>query len=417
MKRRDFVKFLTAAGVSSPFLVPSSCLGNEEKAAASERVLVGAIGVGGRGGQVFRSVLGCSNAQVVAVADCFKSRRERSAKVCGGKAYFDFQDILADESIDAVTVCTPDHWHVPIALYAARAKKSCYVEKPLGLTLQQVLSCEKVFAENKVHFQYGTQQRSQTNCLIGCEMVRQGRIGKIKEIEVYSPNGGTGGNPTPCPIPEDLGEDGYDRWLGPAPKVPYCADRCRPNGTYWIYDQSIGYLGGWGAHPLDIMVWGSDADLSGLVTVEGTGKIGGPLYNTVYDWDMNIMLGDVKVRFIATNRDSTKFIGENGDWIDVYRHGLKASSPDLIANPDLKNAILTVSTNHAQNFVDAVRFDRTPVSCLKDAVRSDTISHLCDIAVRTQSKVVWDPKKRELVNPTPEQTAMVSRPMREPWTL
>ncbi len=417
MKRRDFVKFLTAAGVSSPFLIPSSCLGNEEKAAASERVLVGAIGVGGRGGQVFRSVLGCSNAQVVAVADCYKSRRERSAKVCGGKAYFDFQEILADESIDAVTVCTPDHWHVPIALYAARAKKSCYVEKPLGLTLEQVLSCEKVFAENKVHFQYGTQQRSQTNCLIGCEMVRQGRIGKIKEIEVYSPNGGTGGNPTPCPIPEDLGEDGYDRWLGPAPKVPYCADRCRPNGTYWIYDQSIGYLGGWGAHPLDIMVWGSDADLSGLVTVEGTGKIGGPLYNTVYDWDMNIMLGDVKVKFVATNRDSTKFIGENGDWIDVYRHGLKASSPDLIANPDLKNAILTVSNNHAQNFVDAVRFDRTPVSCLRDAVRSDTISHLCDIAVRTQSKVVWDPKKRELVNPTPEQSAMVSRPMREPWTL
>ncbi|MBR5710152.1 MAG: Gfo/Idh/MocA family oxidoreductase [Thermoguttaceae bacterium] len=397
--------------------MPSSCLGDDEKAAASERVNIGAIGVGGRGGQVFRGMLGCSNAQVVAVADCYKSRRERSAKVCGGKAYFDFQEILADESIDAVTVCTPDHWHVPIALYAARAKKSCYVEKPLGLTLQQVLSCEKVFAENKVHFQYGTQQRSQTNCLIGCEMVRQGRIGKIKEIEVYSPNGGTGGNPTPCPIPEDLGEDGYDRWLGPAPKVPYCADRCRPQGTYWIYDQSIGYLGGWGAHPLDIMVWGSDADLSGLVTVEGTGKIGEPLYNTVYDWDMNIMLGDVKVKFVATNRDSTKFIGENGDWIDVYRHGLKASSPDLIANPDLKNAILTVSTNHAQNFVDAVRFDRTPVSCLKDAVRSDTISHLCDIAVRTKSKVVWDPKKRELVNPTPEQTAMVSRPMREPWTL
>ena len=417
MKRRDFVKFLAAAGVSSPLLIPSSCLGDDEKAAASERVNIGAIGVGGRGGQVFRGMLGCSNAQVVAVADCYKSRRERSAQVCGGKAYFDFQEILADESIDAVTVCTPDHWHVPIALYAARAKKSCYVEKPLGLTLQQVLSCEKVFAENKVHFQYGTQQRSQTNCLIGCEMVRQGRIGKIKEIEVYSPNGGTGGNPTPCPIPEDLGEDGYDRWLGPAPKVPYCADRCRPNGTYWIYDQSIGYLGGWGAHPLDIMVWGSDADLSGLVTVEGTGKIGEPLYNTVYDWDMNIMLGDVKVKFVATNRDSTKFIGENGDWIDVYRHGLKASSPDLIANPDLKNAILTVSTNHAQNFVDAVRFDRTPVSCLKDAVRSDTISHLCDIAVRTQSKVVWDPKKRELVNPTPEQSAMVSRPMREPWKL
>jgi hypothetical protein len=362
-------------------------------------------------------MLSCSNAQVVAVADCYKSRRESISRACGGKGFLDFREILEDPSIDAVTVCTPDHWHVPIALYAARAKKSCYVEKPLGLTLEQVLMCEKVFAENKVHFQYGTQQRSLSHCHAGCELVRKGRIGKVREIEVYSPNGGTGGNPTPCPIPENLGEDGYERWLGPAPKVPYCADRCRPSGTYWIYDQSIGYLGGWGAHPLDIMVWGSDADLSGLVTVEGTGKIGEPLYNTVYDWDMNIMLGDVKVKFVATNRDSTKFIGENGDWIDVYRAGLKASSPELIADPDLSDPVLTVSTHHAQNFVDAVRFDRTPVSSLKDAVRSDTISHLCDIAVRTKSKVVWDPAKRELVNPTPEQAAMISRPMRAPWTL
>ncbi|MBR0191087.1 MAG: Gfo/Idh/MocA family oxidoreductase [Thermoguttaceae bacterium] len=417
MKRRDFIQFLTAAGVSSPFLIPSSCLGDDEKAAASERVNIGCIGVGGRGAQVFRMMLSCSNAQVVAVADCYKSRRESISRACGGKGFLDFREILEDPTIDAVTVCTPDHWHVPIALYAARAKKSCYVEKPLGLTLEQVLKCEKVFAENKVHFQYGTQQRSLSHCHAGCELVRKGRIGKVREIEVYSPNGGTGGNPTPCPIPENLGEDGYERWLGPAPKVPYCADRCRPQGTYWIYDQSIGYLGGWGAHPLDIMVWGSDADLSGLVTVEGTGKIGEPLYNTVYDWDMNIMLGDVKVKFVAANRDSTKFIGENGDWIDVFRGGLKASSPELIADPDLSDPVLTVSTHHAQNFVDAVRFDRTPVSCLKDAVRSDTISHLCDIAVRTKSKVVWDPAKRELVNPTPEQAAMVSRPIRAPWTL
>ena len=417
MKRRDFVTLLAAAGVGSPLLIPSSCLGNEEKAAASERVTVGAIGVGGRGNQVFRSFLACPNAQVVAVADCYKSRRERSANTCGGKAFFDFQEILADPSIDAVTVCTPDHWHVPIALYAARAKKSCYVEKPLGLTLEQVQTCEKVFAENKVHFQYGTQQRSMANCQIGCELVRSGKIGKVKEIVVLSPNGGTGGDPTPCPIPEDLGEDGYERWLGPAPKVPYCADRCRPSGTYWIYDQSIGYLGGWGAHPLDIMVWGSDADLSGLVTVEGTGKIGGPLYNTVYDWDMNIMLGDVKVKFAAADRDSTKFIGEDGAWVEVYRTGLRTSSPDLAADQDRAYSHVVATNRHAQDLIDAVRFNRTPVSNLKDAVRSDTISHLSDIAVRTKSKVVWDPVKRELVDPTPEQTALVSRPMRDPWTL
>lgn len=417
MKRRDFVKTLAAVGCASPILIPSACLGNAEKAAASERVLVGAIGVGGRGNQVFRSLMTCPNAQVVAVADCYQSRRERSAKTCGGKAFLDFRDILADSSIDAVSVCTPDHWHVPIALYAARAKKSCYVEKPLGLTLEQVQTCEKVFAENKVHFQYGTQQRSMDNCKIGREVVRSGKIGKIKEIHVLSPNGGTGGNPAPCPIPEDLGEAGYDLWLGPAPKVPYCADRCRPTGTYWIYDQSIGYLGGWGAHPLDIMVWCCDADITDLVTVEGTGKVGGPLYNTVYDWDMNIMLGDIKVKFIATNRDSTKFIGEDGAWVDIFRHGLRTSSPDLAAEQSHAYSHVAATNKHAQDFIDAVRADRAPVSNLKDAVRSDTISHLCDIAVRTKSKVVWDPVKRELVNPTPEQAALVSRPMRNPWTL
>ncbi len=416
MKRREFIKQVSAVGLVSPLIIPSTALGDERKAPASERVTVAAIGYGSRGGSVFRDHVRCSNAQVVAVCDCFKSRRERGAKACDGKAVFDFRDILADSSIDAVIVATPDHWHVPIAIAAAQAKKSCYVEKPLGLTLEQDLLCEKVFAENGVKFQYGTQQRSQTNCLIGCEMVRRGRIGKVKSVKISAPNGGTGGNPTPCPIPEDLGEQGYQRWIGPAAMTPYCADRCRPHGTYWINDYSIGYLGGWGAHPLDLLIWGLGAPTDQIITVEGTGKIGSPLYNTVYDWEMNITVGDIDMTFTHGGGDSTKFIGEDGEWINVYRAGLGASKPSLIENPELsKDPILISSSNHAQNFIDAIRFDRTPVSCLKDALASDLISHLCDIAVRTNSKVSWDCAKKSLVNPTEPQAALLSRPSRGDW--
>ena len=187
-----------------------------------------------------------------------------------GKAYDDFRELLARSDIDAVVVATPDHWHVPIAIAAARAKKDAYVEKPLGLTIEQDLACQKVFAGNGRVFQYGTQQRSMSHCRFGCELVRSGRIGKVHAIEVIAPDGSAGGSTQEIPVPATLN---YDLWLGPAPVKPYTADRCKNPGHFFIHDYSIGYLAGWGAHPLDIMIWGSDADQSGPITVEGTGVI------------------------------------------------------------------------------------------------------------------------------------------------
>ena len=166
-------------------------------------------------------------------------------------------------------------------------------------------------------------QRSLPHCRFGCELVRSGRIGKVHTIEVIAPNGGAGGSTQVVPVPPNLD---YDMWCGPAPVKPYTADRCHPPGTYWIYDYSIGYLGGWGAHPLDIMVWGSDADIAGPMTVEGTGVIPTEgLYDTVYNWDMKIQLGDgVKMTF-KPGGDSTKFIGPDG-WVRICarRHRRRA---------------------------------------------------------------------------------------------
>ncbi len=178
----------------------------------------------------------------MATADAYKDRREAFARKIKGKAYGDFRELLARDDIDAVIVATPDHWHVPIAIAAARAKKDAYVEKPLGVSLEQDLACLKVFTENQRIFQYGTLQRSIAHCRLGCELVRSGRIGKVHTIEVIAPNGGAGGSTQVIPVPPNLD---YEMWNGPAPVKPFTADRCQRPGTYWIYDYSIGYLGGW----------------------------------------------------------------------------------------------------------------------------------------------------------------------------
>jgi glucose-fructose oxidoreductase len=414
VSRRDVLKGLAAASVAAPLVITTKALGDAVTPPASERVTLGHIGVGGQGSFLFMHFLGCKGCQSVAVADAYKDRREVRANMCKGKAYADFRDLLARKDIDAVVVATQDHWHVPIAIAAARAKKDAYVEKPLGLTIGQDLACRKVFTEHQRIFQYGTMQRSSAHCRRGCELVRSGYVGKVHTIEVIGPNGGRGGSTVAVPVPKNLD---YDMWLGPAPKSPFTADRCHPPGTYWIYDYSIGYLAGWGAHPLDLMVWGSEADLAGPMTFEGTGEVPSTgLYNTVIDWDVKAQMADGVTMTFKPGGDSTKFIGDKG-WVRVSRGGWDAHPKSLLQTPVKPSDVqLITSTNHYQNFVDAVKNRRGAVSPLADAVRSDIISQLSDIAIRLKRKVTWDPKQEAIVGDA-EATAMCYRAMRAPWTL
>lgn len=413
MARRGFLK-ASAGAVAFPSVITTAALGNDRRAAASERVTLGHIGVGNQGSFLLGQFRKLKGAQSVAFADAYKDRRDLRAGQCGGKAYADFREILARRDIDAVVVATPDHWHVPIAIMAARAGKDCYVEKPLGLCVEQDLTCRRVFREQNRVFQYGTQQRSSDHCRIGCELVRSGRIGTIRALEVLAPNGGTGGSTREVSVPAGLD---YEAWLGPAPIKPYTADRCHPQGTYWIYDQSIGYLGGWGAHPLDILVWGCDADLAKPWSVEGSGKVPeSGLYDTVYDWDMRFTFAGGVTMTFTPGRDSTRFVGSEG-WIRIWREGWDAEPKSLLKEkPGAKYVHLVTSHNHYQNFVDAVRSRSATVSSLPDAVRSDVISHMCDIAVRLDRKLTWDPKKEEIVGDS-EAERMLHRPLRAPWTL
>jgi len=414
IKRRSLLQGLAASTVVLPYWVSGRALGLEGAAPASERVLTGHIGVGGRGSDLLRGFLSNPGAQPVAVADAYQDRREAMAAAIQGKAYADFRELLARDDIDAVVIATPDHWHVPIALMAAKAGKHAYVEKPLGLTIEQDLICRNVFQQKKLVFQYGTQQRSSAHCRFGCELVRSGKIGELKRIEVIAPDGGAGGVTEPADPPPNLD---YEMWIGPAPMKPYTPSRCVTPGTYWIYDYAIGFLAGWGAHPLDIMVWGCDADLAGPMTFQGTGEIPKEgLYDTVIHWDVNVRMANGIEMTFKPGSDSTKFIGTEG-WVDVRRAGITAEPKSLLdiqLGPD--DVHLTVSPRHDINFTDSIKAGKEAISPVADAARSDIISQMCDIAIRLGREVTWDPKTEQIVNDA-EASAMMRRPMREPWRL
>ena len=431
--RRDVLRG-AAGALAAPFVITSSALGAGNALPASERITVAHIGVGNRGSALMRSFLPQSAGQIVATCDPFKTRREeRAAQVdnyyaenrgdanyAACREYRDYRRVLERDDIDAVVLATPDHWHVPIATAAARAQKHMYVEKPLGLSIEWNKACREACRRAGVVFQYGTQQRSMSHCRRGCELVRNGYIGELQAIEVTAPNGrgqmtsADWGSTKPIDPPEDFD---YDLWLGPAPVSPYTRDRCTTFGTYHVYDNSIGFLGGWGAHPLDIAVWGCGFDSPVPVEIEGTGRVPTQgLFDTVIDWDMRGRYEN-GVRFeFTTGSDSTKFIGTEG-WVSISRAGNDAEPASLLnetIGPDELH--LHRSGSHAGDFLEAVRTHSETVSPVDVAVQSDNISHLCDIAVRTGRKIRWDPERETIIEDA-QAARLMDRSLRAPYHL
>ena len=442
LTRRRFLSQTTktaAGAIIAPNIITSSALGDASTPPASERIAVGHIGVGGQGGGLLRNFLGLPDCQVIGISDCFKDRRDRGVQRAndtyadrngsgtwkGCEAYRDFRDLLARDDLDAVVVATPDHWHVPIGLAAARAGKDMYIEKPLGLAIKWNKALRKAVKRHGRVFQYGTQQRGSRRCAFGCELVVNGRIGEIKEIHVESPCGfGPGGSAEPIPVPEGFD---YAMWLGPAPLSPYTRDRCTNDGAWFVYDNSVGFLGGWGSHPLDLMHW---AYPQVPVEYEGTGNIPTEgLFNVVDTWDVKGRFANgVPFTFKGHDqrdyerygepdiRDKTIFIGEEG-WVNVSREALDAHPKSLLTSLIKPDEIhLHRGTGHHQDFINAVKTRSDAESNIDTAVQTDFISHLSDIAIRTGRKITWDPEKEEIVGDE-VATRLMDRPMRSPWTL
>jgi len=404
-----------------PAIVPSSVFGAN---APSNRVTLGSIGVGGQGGGVMNGMLHLDETQILAVCDCFKDRREGAARAVNGyyagrmekgsyrgcEPYRDFRELLARTDIDAVVIATPDHWHVPAAVLAVKSGKDIYVEKPLGISIAENKLLREIVRKHGTIFQYGTQQRCfNQHCGFAAELVRNGYIGELKSVDVVAPNGETGGNPAPQPVPDGLD---YEMWLGPAPVAPYTNDRVVNTGRWHIYDYALGFIAGWGAHPLDIAHWGYPHI---PVEYEGTGRIPREgLYNTVVDWDIKGRYASGVTFTLKPGGDKTTFTGTEG-WVAPSRGGIKASSDELLKIKIKPGDIHLLQDNHHYlNFVKAVKTRRNPASDIDSAVQSDFISHLGDIAVRTGRKIQWDPVKETIVGDE-NAARMMNRVRREPW--
>jgi predicted dehydrogenase len=384
-----------------------------------------------------REVFGFRQAQVVAVCDV-DSRRAANAqqtveKRYGGqrsdgtykgcKAYKDFRELIARDDIDAVLISTPDHWHAPIALVAARAGKDIFMQKPLSLTIEEGRLLSDTVRRYGNVFLIGSQQRSDNRFRQACELVRNRRIGELKTIKVIF---GIDPPTTPqpiMPVPKNLD---YDLWLGPAPWAPYTEKRVHPQNSYdrpgWlrIQDYGAGMITGWGSHHLDIAQWAMGTEYTGPTEVEGKTE-----YPKDGLWDVHGMFhieytypSGVKVicEGDKQNREGVRFEGTQG-WIDVNRGRIIAEPRELLSStikPDEIN--LYKSNNHKGNFFECIKSRAETIAPVEVAHRSCTMCLIGDISMQLGRKLKWDPKAERFIDDQ-EANRMISRPMRSPWYL
>jgi len=422
LTRRRFVKGTAAAIFGAPYLVPSSALGREGKPAPSERVALGCIGVGGRGQHDMRRLMKYGG-EVVAVCDVKSDVREQARALAGvppNSAYNDFRELLDRKDIDAVMIAPPDHWHVLIGIAAIKAGKDVYVEKPLGITIAEGKAMREAVRESKRVFMHGTEQRGMTDVRKMCELVRNGRIGKLHTITVACPSGQEIGSPPEMPVPEGFD---YDMWLGPARRAPYTEKRCQTPFFFFISDYSpSGFVCSWGVHHLDVAQWAMGTDDTGPVEIDGRGTFPkkGDLADTPLTWRIEYKYANgVRIVFTDTsqNPEGVRFEGTDGWIFKAYQKPTQAQPKSLLESAIGRDEIHLYETDSDDRcFLECVKSRRETCSPIEAAHRSTTIGYLGHISILLERKLNWDPEKERFVN-DPEADALLSRPMRPPWRL
>lgn len=435
--RRRFLAGVSA-GLGVPAIVPASALGLDGHAAPGERIAVGAIGCGVRGRQLITSALSLPECQIVALCDVRRPRLLHLQELCaaryaadsgrgrfqGCRAFHEYHDLLAREDIDAVILTPPDHWHGVIYSDAIRAGKDVYGEKPITRTIAEGQALRRLARQYGTVFQTGTHSRSMARVRHACELARNGYLGKIHTIEVAVPSGREYPAIAPCAVPEGFD---YDRWTGPAPYVPFDAQRCEWLAMYMISHYCAGFITNWGVHFLDIAQWGCPEITTRPFTLEGQGHFpASGMTDTCCQW--NLMLSydsGLKVHFTDFSFHKSchcRFIGDAG-WVKVWwgNPGFEASDPAL-RNVQFKPGDVRLHaspaesvTGHVADFLQSVRTRQDPAAPLEQGHRATTIGNVSDITVRLDRKLRWD-WETETFNDD-QANAMMSRPLREPYTI
>jgi len=428
--RRNFL-VSAAALVTAPMFIPVRVLGRDGAVAPSEKITVGVMGTGSRGGGHSHSLIGDSSVQYMAACDANKERAEAIKKAAetkyaadigagtykGCAVYQDFRELIARSDIDAVFIASPENWHAIMSIEAMKAGKDVYCEKALSLTVAEGRAvCNAVRRYGRV-FQAGTQQRSDSRFRQACELARNGYLGKVHTVTVSVP----GGHKLPIlpvkPVPPEID---YEMWLGPAPYKPYREGLCSFN-WYFVSDYCAGWIQSWGVHHADIALWGMPA--LGTTTLEVEGEATFPDDGTAdcsYEWKTQLTTPDgLKMVFCSDGSKSPyghgcRFEGDRG-WVHVVRGGIRAepaSLLDVVIKPEEVN--LYRSHNHQTNFLECVRTRRDPAAPVEACHAATTLTLVADIATRLKRKVTWDWKRERFVKDDAADR-MLSRTMRAPW--
>jgi len=430
--RRRFVCH-AASAMAVPWIVPAAALGRDDATPPSDRVTLGIIGAGGRGTSNMNAFLPMAGAQVVAVCDVKRDKRNGASKKvaqkyeadgrAGGKpcdAYNDFREILGREDIDAVVISPQDHWHAAVAVAAARAGKDMYCEKPLGVSVAECQAIRDAVRRYGRIFQTGTQQRSDRKFRHASNLARFGFLGKVHTVEVAAP--GPKYQPrykgpiAPAPVPDGFD---YDMYVGPArmrPYTPFCVDW---PGWYLIWDLCAGFIINWGVHHLDIAHWGCPSISSQPCQVTCRSEYRThPICDNISSWQADFTFDDgLRMKFTDTGNplpQGTRFVGEEG-WVHVNRGGIKAE-PKSLLEVEIKpgEPQLYESTNHHADFITCVRERRDPVAPVEAGHVASYLGMIAEVAGRLNQPLRWDPTTERFDNNADANRQLI-RPMRSPW--
>jgi len=429
--RRKFLKrsaSLGLGGLAFAYFVTPSALGKSGSVAPSNRITVGCIGVGIHGISVdLRGLLAQPDAHVLAVCDVDTEHRNNAQEITNQNynnkdcaSYNDFRDIIARNDIDTVMIATPDHWHVPISLAALKAGKDVCCEKPTLTVLEGRILSDAVKRYGRV-FQTATEDRSIAVYHRLAELVRNGRLGKLKAIKVTLPDGNDIHGPyakpeqqQPQPVPKGFD---YKMWLGPAPYAPYTPARCHRNFR-WIFDYAGGTLADWGTHLIDTAQWANNTERSGPVEVEGKGLFPTEgIYNTPYDYHLKYKYDNGVTLFVDSGGTGIRCEGTEG-WLEssAWRRPLQAEPKSILDSqikPD-ETHLFTCTGGEHRNFLDCVKSRRDPYFPAEIGHRCSTVCHIGNIAMLLKRKLKWDPVT-ETFPDDDEANRMLSRTSRAPW--
>jgi myo-inositol 2-dehydrogenase/D-chiro-inositol 1-dehydrogenase len=444
LNRRNFIKLSTtvaASVITVPTIIAASARGKNGNVAPSDRINLVVIGSGNQGMNDINDFLRDNRVQITGICDVNKQSsgywngniagREIGIKrvndyyselykknYTGCAGYEDFREVIARKDVDAVEVVIPDHWHSIPVLMAAKAGKSIYCQKPLALTIPEGRAMANAVKKYGVIFQTGSQQRSDENFRRVCELVRNGRIGKLLKVECGLPSGtpdyGKTGHLTNT-IPVPAGFD-YQTWLGPAPEAPYCPARTHVNFR-WVLDYSGGQLTDWGGHHPDIAQWGMGTELTGPVKIQNAKAEWAvhPIWNTATQYYFECVYAN-GVKLIISNKvqGGVTFHGTEG-WARANRGNHQVFPESLKETVIAPSEIhLYKSENHFRNFIDCVISRKETIAPAEIAHRSITMSHLGNIAMKLQQDLDWNPKTEQFIH-NDLANSMLKRKMREPW--